>query len=100
MGRGNDDLGRILMKAFIHTIIDLDTMPDIMVFYNTGVRLTAADSDVIDDLKSLEAKGVVMLVCGTCVNYFEIKDRTAVGSISNMYDIAGTLSCAGRIVTP
>ncbi len=100
MGRGNDELGRILMKAFIHTIIDLDTMPDIMVFYNTGVKLTADNSDVIDDLKTLEAKGVVMLVCGTCVNYFEIKGRTAVGSISNMYDIAGTLSCAGRIVAP
>ncbi len=100
MGRGDEDLGRILMKAFIHTIPDLEAPPEIMVFYNTGVKLTAVDSDVIDDLKSLEAKGVVMLVCGTCVNYFELKGRTAAGSISNMYDIAGTLSCAGRIVTP
>jgi selenium metabolism protein YedF len=100
MGQGNDDLGAILMKAFIHTAIDLDHRPDVMIFYNTGVKLTASDSDVIDDLKALEAKGVKLLICGTCVNFFDLTGKIGTGTVSNMYDIAGTLSTAGRIVKP
>ncbi len=100
MGKGNDELGALLMKAFVHTMIDLDRKPDIMIFYNTGVKLVATDSPVADDLKKLQELGVRMLVCGTCVNYFNLKDKLAVGVVSNMYDIAGTLSTAGRIIQP
>jgi len=100
MGQGNDDLGAILMKAFIHTAVDLDRRPDVMIFYNSGVKLTASDSDVIDDLKTLESKGVKLLVCGTCVNFFELTGKIGAGVVSNMYDIAATLSAAGRIVKP
>jgi selenium metabolism protein YedF len=100
MGSGSDELGAILMKAFIHTAVDLDHRPDVIIFYNTGVKLTASDSDVIDDLKALEAKGVKLLICGTCVNFFDLKGRIGAGTVSNMYDIAGTLSTAGRIVKP
>jgi selenium metabolism protein YedF len=100
MGHGSDELGAILMKAFLHTAIDLDQRPDVMIFYNTGVKLTASDSDVIDDLKALEAKGVKLLICGTCVNFFDLTGKIGAGIVSNMYDIAGTLSTAGRIVKP
>ena len=100
MGHGNDELGTLLMKAFIHTAVDLEHRPDVMIFYNTGVKLTASDSDVIDDLKALEGKGVKLLICGTCVNYFNLTGMIGTGTISNMYDIAGTLSIAGRIVKP
>jgi len=100
MGRGDDKLGGVLMKAFIHTATELDPIPDIMIFYNTGVKLAGEGSDVLDDLKILEGKGVKILVCGTCVNYFELTGKVAVGTVSNMYDIAGTLSQAGRIVQP
>jgi selenium metabolism protein YedF len=100
MGHGNDDLGAILMKAFIHTAVELDHGPDIMIFYNTGVTLVAVDSGVVDDLKALEEKGVKILVCGTCVNFFQLSGKVGAGTVSNMYDIAGTLSTAGRIVTP
>ncbi len=100
MGQGNDDLGAILMKAFIHTAVDLDRRPDVMIFYNSGVKLTASDSDVIDDLNALESKGVKLLICGTCVNFFELTGKIGAGVVSNMYDIAGTLSTAGRIVKP
>jgi selenium metabolism protein YedF len=100
MGYGNDDLGALLMKAFIHTSVDLEQGPDIMIFYNTGVKLTTADSGVVDDLKALEERGVKILVCGTCVNFFELTGKLGAGTISNMYDIAGVLSRAGRIVKP
>jgi selenium metabolism protein YedF len=100
MGGGNDELGELLMKAFIHTAADLERLPDMMIFYNTGVKLATLDSGALDDLKSLEAKGVKILLCGTCVGFFELNDRIGVGTISNMFDIAGALSKAGRIVKP
>ncbi len=100
MGYGNDELGGVLMKAFLHTAIELEQKPDVMIFYNAGVLLAAADSDVIENLKALEAKGVKLLICGTCVNYFNLTGKIGAGTLSNMYDIAGTLSKAGRIVKP
>jgi selenium metabolism protein YedF len=100
MGQGNDELGSILMRAFIHTVGELDCPPSVMIFYNTGVRLTASDSDVIDDLTALEDRGVELMICGTCVNYFKLGGKLGAGKISNMYDITDVLSAAGRIVKP
>jgi len=100
MGRGDDELGYVLVKAFLHTLTELDTFPDVMVFYNTGVKLAVTGSEVIDDLKKLEEMGVEILVCGTCLNYFNITDRLAAGRVSNMYDIAGAMAGSGRLVMP
>jgi len=100
MGRGSDELGYILMRSFIHTVLSLDPLPATVIFFNTGVKLAVKDSEVLDDLQELEAKGVKMLVCGTCVNFFGITKDVAVGTISNMYDIAETMSKAGRLVAP
>ena len=71
-----------------------------MIFYNTGVKLTVQGSEVLEDLKQLESEGVQLLVCGTCLNYFEIKDKLAAGTVSNMYDIVETMSNAGRLIVP
>jgi len=100
MGQGSDELGVVLMKAFIHTAIELEAGPDVLILYNAGVNLAAEGSDFLNDLKKLEEKGVKILVCGTCVNYFNLTGKIDVGIVSNMYDIAGTLSKAGRIVKP
>ncbi len=100
MGRGDDELGTVLIKAFVHTVAGLVKKPDVMIFYNTGVKLTVEGSDVLEDLKQLESEGVQILVCGTCLNYFEIKDKLAAGVVSNMYDIVETMSSAGRLLTP
>jgi selenium metabolism protein YedF len=100
MGRGNDELGYVLIRAFLHTIALQAEKPDVMIFYNTGVLLTLQESEVLDDLKELASAGVEMLVCGTCLNYFEAKEKLGVGVVSNMYDIAGTMSRAGRLLLP
>jgi selenium metabolism protein YedF len=100
MGRGNDELGTVLIKAFMHTLAAQAQKPDVMIFYNTGVKLTVHGSEVLDDLKQLEGEGVQILVCGTCLNYFEIKDKLAAGVVSNMYDIVETMSSAGRLLVP
>jgi selenium metabolism protein YedF len=100
MGRGNDELGYVLIRAFLHTVVEKKEKPDVMIFYNTGVKLTVQGSEVLDDLKQLENEGVQLLVCGTCLNYFEIKDKLAAGTVSNMYDILETMSNAGRLLVP
>jgi len=100
MGRGSDELGAVLIKAFIHTVAGQAKKPDVMILYNTGVKLTVQGSDVLEDLKQMESEGVQILVCGTCLNYFEIKDKLAVGIVSNMYDIVETMSSAGRLLAP
>ncbi|MCX5852783.1 MAG: sulfurtransferase-like selenium metabolism protein YedF [Deltaproteobacteria bacterium] len=100
MGRGDSELGYVLVKTFIHTLCQMETKPDTIIFYNTGVKLTVHGSEVVDDLVQLAADGVEILICGTCLNYFEISDKVGAGTISNMYDIAGTMCRAGRLVIP
>jgi selenium metabolism protein YedF len=100
MGRGNDELGYVLIRSFIHTMLSLEPLPQTVIFYNTGVKLTVRDSEVLDDLKELEQKGIAVLVCGTCLNYFGISKDLSVGVISNMYDIASIMAAAGRLVVP
>lgn len=100
MGRGDDELGYVLIRAFLHTIAGQTEKPQVMIFYNTGVKLTIDGSEVLDDLKELASAGVEILVCGTCLNYFAIKEKLAVGVVSNMYDIASIMSKASRLLTP
>ncbi|HOU50215.1 MAG: sulfurtransferase-like selenium metabolism protein YedF [Smithella sp.] len=100
MGQGNDELGSVLIRSFLHTVAEQSQKPDTIIFYNTGVKLTVEGSEVLDDLKQLESAGVQLLVCGTCLNYFEIKDKLAAGTVSNMYDILDAMSRAGRLLTP
>jgi selenium metabolism protein YedF len=99
MGRGDKQLGEILVRGFFHTLGEVDPRPDVIIFFNAGVWLTIDDSPVLDDLIALEKEGVSLLACGTCLDYFELKERTAVGLVSNMYDIAETMLSAGKVVT-
>jgi selenium metabolism protein YedF len=98
MGRGDVELGRILIQSFFHTLGEASPLPDVVVFLNTGVKLVAQDSTVLDDLRSLSDQGLQMLACGTCLGHFDLKDRVAVGEVSNMYTIAETLLQAGKVV--
>jgi selenium metabolism protein YedF len=98
MGRGDDVLGDILIRSFVHTLLQLQPRPDKVICYNSGVKLATKEAAVLDDLQELAKKGVDILVCGTCVNYFDLGDQIAVGHISNMYDIAETMAGAGRLL--
>ncbi len=100
MGRGDDVLGDVLIRSFIHTLLQLKPPPDTIICYNAGVKLAAKDSAVLDDLQQLAQAGVDILVCGTCVNYFALGEQIAVGHISNMYDIAETMAGASRLLRP
>ena len=98
MGRGDDVLGTVLVKSFLHTLTEISDRPDVVIFLNSGVKLAVEGSEVLDDVKALADAGVRILACGTCLNYFGLKERLGAGVVSNMYDIAQTMLTAGRLV--
>lgn len=100
MGSGNDALGKVLIKGFIFAVTQLDVLPKRMLFYNGGATLTVEGSDSLEDLKSLEAQGVEILTCGTCLDYYQVKDKLAVGTVTNMYAIVESMAQAGKIIKP
>ena len=100
MGAGSDELGAALMKSFLFALTQQDTLPKTVLFYNGGAKLTVQGSASLEDLKSLEAQGVEILTCGTCLNYYGLTEQLAVGGVTNMYDIVEKRSAAGRVVRP
>ena len=100
MGRGNDELGKALMKGFLFAVTQLDELPKTMLFYNGGATLTTEGSDSLDDLKSLEAQGVTIKTCGTCLNYYGLTEKLKVGEVTHMYDIVETMAKASKVIKP
>jgi len=98
LGRGDDVLGTVLVKSFLHTVTEISERPDVVIFLNSGVKLAVEGSEVLDDVKALADAGVRILACGTCLNYFGLKEKLGAGVVSNMYDIAQTMLTAGRLV--
>jgi len=100
MGRGNDALGGVLMRAYIKTIKSLSPLPTKIFFYNTGVKITASESDLIAPLRELAAQGVEIYSCGTCLDFFNLKDALLVGQVTNMFEIMAAMAQAGKVVSP
>lgn len=100
MGSGNDELGVVLMKGFIFAISQLDELPKAILFYNGGAQLTAEGSDSLEDLKEMETQGVEIMTCGTCLDYYKLKDKLAVGTVTNMYSIVEIMDKADKIIRP
>ena len=99
MGSGSDELGKILIKSFISSLTELPLPPNAVIFVNSGVQLAAEGSNVIADLQALSGKGTKILSCGTCVNYYSLGEKLAVGEITNMPTITGYLTSTARLVT-
>ena len=100
MGEGEEELGKVLIKGYIYALTQLETLPKTILFYNKGAYLTCEGSASLEDLKSLEAQGVEILTCGTCLDYYQVKDKLAVGGVTNMYSIVESMAEAGKIVRP
>ncbi len=99
MGEGDPELGRILMRAFFQSLVQMP-VPQTMVFYNRGVFLALDDSPVLAELKGLEDLGVKLLVCGTCLDFYQVRERLQAGQVSNMFAILETQMQAGRVIRP
>ena len=100
IGSGDPVLGYNLMKMALYTLAQGDSIPAHILFMNDGVKLPAGEEQqVIDSLMTLVEKGSVVLVCGTCLNFYGITDRLKVGIVSNMYDILGAMQRADKVIT-
>ncbi|QEK13510.1 sulfurtransferase-like selenium metabolism protein YedF [Crassaminicella thermophila] len=99
LGQGSEELGKILMNGYIYTLTEYTPYPKTLLFINGGVKLTVEGSEVLKYLKQLEGEGVEILSCGTCLDYFHLKEKLAVGSVTNMYTILDTLHSAKNKVT-
>lgn len=99
-GHGDDKLGKILIKSFFVALSVMDELPSVIVFYNSGVKLAMKESEVIGLLKEIESKGVEIILCGTCVDYFGLGGLTGAGKIGDMYLILQKLASAGNVVKP
>ncbi len=100
MGDGNEELGKTLLKAFTFALTQQDNLPKTILFYNGGAHLTCEGSPLLEDLKTLEAQGVEILTCGTCLNFYGLSEKLVVGGVTNMYVIAEKMLGAGNVVKP
>lgn len=99
MGQGDEELGGILMKNFLAKLISAELKPRMMVLYNSGVKLAAKGSPVLENLHSLENLGVEIICCGTCINFYGLAGQMEAGRISNMPEIVKVLTEAQTTVT-
>ena len=100
MGTGDGKLGTSLMKAFVFALTKQDQLPDTILCYNSGAYLTCEGADTLEDLKLLESEGVTILTCGTCLDFYGLKEKLAVGGVTNMYDIVERMENAAQIIKP
>jgi selenium metabolism protein YedF len=100
LGSGPEELGRVLIRAFVKTQREVSPRPWRMIFLNSGVALTTEGTPLEEDLRALEAEGVEILSCGTCLDYFHAKEKLRVGRISNMKEISESLLAAGKVIRP
>jgi len=98
IGRGSDELGRILMRSFLHTLAEAEFKAAKVILVNSGVKLTCEGSEVLEDLRHLSRQGAEILSCGTCLDYFGLKTKLQVGRVSNMYEILSSLAQAGKVL--
>jgi selenium metabolism protein YedF len=98
LGDGPEELGRLLMKNFMITLLDLNELPDTIFFINTGVLLTTEGSEIIEVLEKLGNMGCEVFSCGVCLDFFHRKDKLAAGSITNMFTIAEGMMQARSVI--
>ncbi len=100
MGSGADEFGRVLMKNFLMTVLEMDPLPDLVLFVNSGIQLTTTESEALEALKKLADKGVDLASCGLCLDYYQKKEQLKVGRVTNMYEMVEAQSKAARVITP
>ncbi len=100
LGIGDEALGAILMRTFLKTLSDMEIKPSRLILINSGVRLASEGSEVLETLRKLSGEGLEIMACGTCLDFYGLKEKLRVGTVSNMYDIAQSLLEADRLIRP
>lgn len=99
IGSGSEELGKSLIKMYFYTMTECDDLPKSILFMNDGVKVPTLNDQVIEHLKELEKKGVEILVCGTCLNFYGLEEKLKVGKVSNMYEISNCMKEASKVIT-
>lgn len=99
IGEGNEELGKNLMRMFFYTLTESKELPTHVLLMNGGVKLATLDLQVVEHLKALVDKGAEILVCGACLNFYNIAEELKVGTVSNMYDIVSKMQQAGKVIS-
>ncbi len=100
LGEGDETLGASLVKMALYTLAESGNAPQYLLFMNSGVKLVAGgEQQIVDSVSSLVAQGTTVLVCGTCLHYYQLTDQLAVGEVSNMYDILNAMQVASKVIT-
>lgn len=99
IGTGAQELGESLMKMFFYTLEEGADLPKWILFMNDGVKVPTLNEQAVQHLKELEKKGVELLVCGACLNYYNLENKLGAGTVSNMYDITDAMKKADKVIT-
>lgn len=99
LGRGSTELGAILMKNFMYALIENKELPRTILFINSGVQLACENSPVLEHLLNLRKQGVEILSCGTCLDYYQIKEKLRAGQVTNIYTILEKLNKAAKVIS-
>lgn len=100
MGDGDDEFGRLLMRNFLTTLLEMDPLPDTILFVNSGINLTTTGSEVLEALTILDSRGVDIASCGLCLDFYQKKEQLRVGRTTNMFEMAEVQCQAGRVISP
>lgn len=98
LGNGDDQLGTMLMKSYIFALSESENQPTDLVFLNGGVKLATEGSLVLDNLKKMQDNGTNISSCGTCLDFYNLKDKLAIGEITNMYSIVEKMNNADNTI--
>ncbi len=98
LGKGSSELGHLLMRNFIYTLTKSERFPQAIILMNSAVKLSINGSPALESLLELQKSGIPILVCGTCLDYYQLKDQQQAGQVSNMYDIADILMAADSVI--
>ncbi len=99
MGKGEDELGAVLMRSFLKNVLAVEPKPEKMIFVNSGVFLTTTDEDCYPIIQEIEKSGIEIVSCGTCLDYYNVKDKLRCGSVTNMNSTVQILMNTDKVVT-
>ena len=98
LGAGDEELGKLLMKPYTYTLNETKPYPKALIFMNSGVKLAAEGSEALENIQKLSEKNIEIISCGTCLDFFSLKDKLKVGIIGNMYTIVEYMNNASKVI--
>ncbi|MGB7604008.1 MAG: sulfurtransferase-like selenium metabolism protein YedF [Lutisporaceae bacterium] len=98
LGAGDAELGQLLMKTYIYTLNETKPYPKAIIFLNSGVKLVVEGVDTLENIQKLQEKGIEIISCGTCLDFYQLKDKLKVGIVGNMYTIVEYMHTAAKVI--